>query len=127
MKENFYVLLQHAPMQARLAGGNHAMREDLSRRVFYIIGDDVGPATERSIRLRGTIERQGTARAHAQFDAAMDTGRAYQLNNISLNRWLDAHPANQLLQLLQAVCTDDRCQVLQGLLFLEAAQNEPFF
>src|SRR6266567_3053935 len=126
MKDILYDLLKHTPMQARLTGGDHAMRENGTRRVFYIIGDDIGPAAKRSKALRGTIKRQGTARAHAQFDAVMNTGRAYQLNNISLDSWLDAHPANQLLQVLQPVSTKDRRQILQGLFFLEAAQNESF-
>src|SRR5438034_5319297 len=126
MQDILYDLLEHTPMQARLTGGDHAMREDGTRRVFYIIGDDIGPAAQGSKALSGTIERQGTARAHAQFDAVMNTGRAYQLDNISLDSRLDAHPANQLLQVLQPVCTKDRRQILQGLLFLETAQNEPF-
>ena len=54
-------LFHHAAMQARRAGGQHAMREDWASEMLHIVGNDIGAPMNGRVRLGRAIEGQCAA------------------------------------------------------------------
>ena len=98
MQDVIYNLLHYSSMQASLAGGDHAMRQDSLSHTFDIIRDGIIAPGDGGMGLAGAIESQSAAWAYSQFDCIMETSSTYQFDNIALNAWLDTHSPDQLLQ-----------------------------
>src|SRR6266571_9099333 len=90
-------------MQARLACCNHAMREHRRCYTFHVIRDGIGTPGDCCICLGSTIESKSASWAHAQVDTTVPAGCTHQFDDIAFNAGFDAHPANHLLQFLQAI------------------------
>src|ERR1051326_5199075 len=101
MQDVIYNLLHHSSMQASLACGNHAMRQDSLCHALNIIRDGIIAPGDGGMSLAGAIESHSATRTDSQFDGIMETSGTYQFDYIALNAWLDTHSPDQLLQNLQ--------------------------
>src|SRR5205085_7079072 len=97
MQNIIYDLFHDPSMQARLAGGNHAMRQDGTCCTFYIIGNNVETPMYGCICLRCAVEGESTSWADAQLDPTVVAGRSYQFDNVTFNGRFDAHSADHPL------------------------------
>src|SRR4029077_16877308 len=83
-----------APAHLRVGIEEETVAEDRDRLRLHVVGEDVGPATYRGVRLSRAIERKGRSRTRAEVDAVDPAGASNDLYRVAAHRFADAHGAH---------------------------------
>src|SRR5258708_36049113 len=101
MQYILYNLFHHAPMQARLTGGDQSVRQYRASNALDIIRNNIEASMYGCICLSSAVKSKGTSWTDTQLDPAVIACCSHQFDNRPFNGWLNAHPADHPLQYLQ--------------------------
>src|SRR5438270_6164939 len=106
---------------------NQAVRDRETRHLLHVVRAHKVASADGGQRLRRLVKGQRATRASAHGDLRMPAAGRYDVDDIPLQRWVDMHSGDELIESGKLGCIDHRPERVNGMIPVKGTQHADLF